>query len=109
MECDGFAQVSERFNPCGAFGFHGLLKKASRRDKKLVAAFSINYDANKEHVEDELMKMNAIIRSNLGIDPNALTMTEYAQAYNEAVWLESFRLHNQAELLAAMFGGKKKG
>jgi len=34
---------------------------------------------------------------------------EYAQAYNEAIWLEIFRLHNQAELLAAMFGGKKKG
>lgn len=32
---------------------------------------------------------------------------EYAEAYSEAMWLESFRLKNQAELLAAMFGGKK--
>ncbi len=33
---------------------------------------------------------------------------DFAKAYNEALWLESFRLKNQAELLAAMFGGKKK-
>lgn len=55
------------------------------------------------------MKMNALIRSNLGLNPNTLTPSEYAQAYNEAIWLESFRLKNKAELLATMFGGKKKG
>lgn len=54
------------------------------------------------------MQMNALIRSNLGINPKELSVMEYAEAYNEALWLENFRLQNQAELLAAMFGGKKK-
>lgn len=54
------------------------------------------------------MQMNALIRSNLGINPKELSVMEYAEAYNEALWLESFRLQNQAELLSAMFGGKKK-
>ncbi|MDD4141590.1 MAG: hypothetical protein PHR20_02190 [Bacteroidales bacterium] len=52
--------------------------------------------------------MNALIRSNLGVNPDTLSPLEYAEAYNEAIWLEGFRLRNQAELLAAMFGGKKK-
>lgn len=54
------------------------------------------------------MKMNALIRSNLGIDTRALTTIEFVEAYSQALWLESFRLRNQAEMLVAMFGGKKK-
>ena len=54
------------------------------------------------------MKMNALIRSNLGINPNELSIMEYAEAYNQAIWLEGFRLQNQAELIATMFGRKKK-
>lgn len=53
------------------------------------------------------MKMNALIRSNLGANPAELTTKEYAEAYSQAIWLEEFRLRNLAELLAAMFGGKK--
>jgi len=53
--------------------------------------------------------MNAIIRANLGLNPSELSTKEYAEAYCQAIWLEGFRLQNQAELLAAMFGnGKKK-
>lgn len=52
--------------------------------------------------------MNALIRSNLGIEPGTLTTMEYADAYAQAIWIEEFRLQNTAELLAAMFGGKKK-
>ena len=52
--------------------------------------------------------MNALIRANLHIDPSELNEVEYAEAYAEAIWLEQFRLKNQAELLAAMFGAKKK-
>jgi hypothetical protein len=55
-----------------------------------------------------MMKMNALIRANLGINPKEMDAMEYAEAYSEAMWLENFRLRNQAELLAAMFGGKKK-
>ena len=54
------------------------------------------------------MKMSALIRANLGIDTHRLTPMEFAEAYAQALWLESFRLQNQAELLAMMFGGKKK-
>lgn len=53
------------------------------------------------------MKMSALIRSNLGLDPSELTTKEYAEAYCQAIWLEEFRLRNLAELVAAMFGGKK--
>jgi hypothetical protein len=55
----------------------------------------------------ELMMMNALIRANLGIDPSSLKPIEYAEAYGQAIWLEGFRLKNQAEMLVAMFGGKK--
>lgn len=54
------------------------------------------------------MKMNALIQSNLGINPRGLSEMEYAEAYSEAIWLEGFRLRNTAEMIAAMFGGKKK-
>jgi hypothetical protein len=65
----------------------------------------LNGDA--EDAADEMMKMNALIIANLGINPKEMDAMEYAEAYSEAMWLESFRLKNQAELLAAMFGGKK--
>ena len=80
-----------------------------RRAKKLISAFTIGSEAGDDNPADELLKMNALIRSNLGINPNGLSTEEYAIAYNQAIWLESFRLKNNAELLAAMFGGKKKG
>ena len=32
---------------------------------------------------------------------------QFAEAYCQALWLEQFRLRNQAEMLAAIFGGKK--
>ena len=54
------------------------------------------------------MKMSALIRSNLGLDPSGLATKEYAEAYCQAIWLEEFRMRNLAELIAAMFGGKKR-
>lgn len=54
------------------------------------------------------MKMGALIRSNLGMDIDGMNEAQLAEAYNKAVWLESFRLRNQAEMLVAVFGGKKK-
>lgn len=53
------------------------------------------------------MRMSALIRSNLGTDPSGMTEKEYAEAYCQAIWLEQFWLRNQAEMLAAIFGGKK--
>lgn len=52
--------------------------------------------------------MNAIIRANIGINPDELSTKGYAEAYCQAIWLEGFRLQNQAELLASMLGNGKK-
>ena len=75
--------------------------KGGRRAKKLIEAFTIG-DAS-----SELMRMSALIRSNLGTAPSGMSEKEYAEAYCQAIWLEQFRLRNQAEMLAAIFGGKK--
>lgn len=48
------------------------------------------------------------LRANLGLNPAELSTKEYAEAYCQSIWLEGFRLQNQAELLAAMFGKEKK-
>ena len=53
------------------------------------------------------MRMNALIRANLGLDTAELSTEEFAEAYCQAIWLEEFRLRNHAELLAAMFGKGK--
>ena len=55
------------------------------------------------------MKMGALIRANLGMDPKEMDTESFAEACCQAIWLERFRLRNQAEMIAAMFGGKKKG
>ena len=41
--------------------------------------------------------------------PKEMDTESFAEAYCQAEWLERFRLRNQAEMIAAMFGGKKKG
>ena len=55
------------------------------------------------------MMMNALIRSNLGANPDLMNEREFAEAYCQAIWLEGFRLRNQAEMLVKIFGGEKKG
>jgi hypothetical protein len=50
----------------------------------------------------------ALIRANFNINPSNLSDEEFAQLFAEAVWLEGWRLKNQAEMLASVFGGKKK-
>ena len=57
--------------------------------------------------DSELMRMSALIRSNLGADPEIMNNLKFAEAYSQAIWIEEFRMRNQAEMLAAMFGGKK--
>lgn len=51
--------------------------------------------------------MSALIRTNLGADPERMDSLQFAEAYSQAIWIEEFRMRNQAEMLAAMFGGKK--
>ena len=76
--------------------------------KKLVEAFIVDGSSDTGHPEDELLKMSALIRANMGLNPAELNEMEFAEAYAQAVWLESFRLKNTAELLVAVLGGKKK-
>lgn len=59
--------------------------------------------------EDEILQGNALIRGNLGVDPDSLTYEQWAIMYNQARWLEMERLKNTAEMLAAMFGAKNGG
>lgn len=53
------------------------------------------------------MRMSALIRSNLGLDVKKLSVGEFAEAYSQAIWLEQFRLRNQAEMLVKIFSNKK--
>jgi hypothetical protein len=54
---------------------------------------------------DELMQGNALIRANFGVNPDGLENEKWAQLFCEAVWLESERLKNFAQLMAKMWGG----
>jgi hypothetical protein len=54
-----------------------------------------------------LLKGDALIRANFGVNPAELSQEKWAQLFGEAVWLERWRLKNQGDLLAALFGGKK--
>ncbi|WP_165844959.1 hypothetical protein [Candidatus Ornithobacterium hominis] len=45
-----------------------------------------------------------MIRSHFGINPEKLQITQWNKLYAQAMWLEEWRLRNQAELFKAMFG-----
>jgi hypothetical protein len=55
----------------------------------------------------EINEGNALIRGNFNINPDELDEDTWARLFSEAVWLERWRLKNQSELLASLFGGKK--
>lgn len=74
-----------------------------RKPKKLVEAHRLSEDDNK----DGFLKGCALIRANLGIDPEACGYGEWAVSYAQALWLEQWRMQNRAKLLAALFGQKK--
>lgn len=59
-------------------------------------------NAAKEDV-GEIAKGCALIRANFHIDPASLTEEEWAMLFQQAVWLESFRLGNMARILVKMF------
>ena len=40
--------------------------------------------------------------------PEELSLEEWAEAYNEAIWLNRFHLKQQADLFASLLGVKKK-
>jgi hypothetical protein len=52
----------------------------------------------------EWRKGNALIRSQLGLNPEKLQEEEWAQYYNEALWLKEMDAKIQAELMKKIFG-----
>ncbi|MDR1371825.1 MAG: hypothetical protein LBJ17_01670 [Dysgonamonadaceae bacterium] len=52
------------------------------------------------------MKKSALVRANFGVKIEDLSAKEFAELYSQALWLEGWRLGNQSEMLAYLFGGK---
>ena len=50
----------------------------------------------------------ALIRANFGTDPTTLSNEEWAMLFQQAVWLENFRLENTARILAKLFSPAKE-
>lgn len=44
-----------------------------------------------------------MIRANFSIDPNTLTDEEWAMLFQQAVWVENFRLEGLAKVLGRLF------
>ncbi|GIZ15304.1 hypothetical protein [Capnocytophaga catalasegens] len=51
------------------------------------------------------IQANALIRANFHIDPEGLQLSQWTRLYCEALWIEKWRLQNQAELFKALFSG----
>lgn len=90
--------MNEQATPQGTLGSAEIerLKKTHGRIYEVVV--------DDEGNEDEMMKGDALIRANFGTDPGALTETEWARLCAEALWIETWRLRNQAEMIARLFG-----
>lgn len=73
--------------------------------KKLVEARLLPEDDRKEGFR----KGCALIRSNLGVDPEKGDYEDWAENYARALWLEQWRIRNTAEMLARVFGERKQG
>jgi hypothetical protein len=54
------------------------------------------------------LKGDALIRANFGVEPGKMDDETWARLVAEAMWIEQWRLKNQAELLAALFGSKNR-
>jgi hypothetical protein len=62
---------------------------------------------NSDNDEDELLKGDALIRANFHIDPTTLDEQTWPRLCSEAIWIETWRLKCQAEMLARLFGAGK--
>lgn len=56
----------------------------------------------------EIAKGCALIRANFRIDPATLSDEEWAMLFQQAVWVESFRLGNIAKILSKLFAPAEK-
>jgi hypothetical protein len=55
---------------------------------------------------DEFRKVNALIRANFNVVPEQLSEDKWAELYQQALWVEKWRLRMQAEMLSSLFGGR---
>jgi hypothetical protein len=55
--------------------------------------------------EKEEWKVEALIRANFGIDPDTLQASQWCKLYAQAMWLEHWRMQNQAEMFKELLGG----
>jgi len=46
-----------------------------------------------------------LIQANFGLDPKELQMQAWGELYAKAMWLEQWRLENQAKMMMNLFGG----
>lgn len=51
------------------------------------------------------MQGDALIEANFKINPKSLQLSSYGEYYAKAMWLEEWRLKNQAEMFQNLFGG----
>lgn len=51
------------------------------------------------------MQGDALIMANFHINPKNIQISEWRELYAKAIWLEEWRLKNQAELFMNLFGG----
>ena len=75
--------------------------------KKLVEAYSLSGGAENDDPR-EIAKGCALIQANFHIDPTALSQEEWAMKFQQAVWIENFRLENTAKILARLFAPEQK-
>ena len=51
----------------------------------------------------EIAKGCALIRANFQTDPDTLDEEQWAMLFQQAVWVENFRLENMAKILVKLF------
>ena len=54
-----------------------------------------------------MFKGSALIRAVFNVETENLSDEKWSKLYAQALWIEQWRLKNQAELLAKLFGEKK--
>lgn len=56
-----------------------------------------------ENDPGEIAKGCALIRANFHMEPETLDDEKWALLFQQAVWIENFRLENMARILAKLF------
>jgi hypothetical protein len=81
------------------FGLYALPSECS--PKKRIEAHQLSDEDDEEFVA----KGCALIRAQLGINPDELDEEEWSERFGEALWLERRQIRMLAELLGRVLGG----